>query len=275
MTLKVYKPTSPGMRFRTSLGKDELVPKRPEKALVRRLLKEAGRNYQGKITVRHRGGGAKRLYRLIDFKRDKDNIPARVAAIEYDPNRTSRIALLHYADGDKRYILAPADLRVGDTIYSGAEVDVKPGNCLPLRNIPPGTMIHNIELQVGRGGVLVRSAGSSAQLLVKENQVAHIRLPSGEVRLVSLECRATIGQISNIDHENVSLGKAGRRRLSGWRPAVRGVAMNPVDHPHGGGEGRSPVGMPSPVSPWGKPSLGFKTRKKSKFSNKYIVKRRR
>lgn len=275
MTLKVYKPTSPGMRFRTSLGKDGLTPKKPEKALVRRLLKEAGRNNQGKITVRHRGGGAKRLYRLIDFKRDKDGVPAKVAAIEYDPNRTSRIALLHYSDGEKRYILAPADLRVGDTIYSGMDADVKPGNCLPLRNIPPGTMIHNIELQVGRGGVLVRSAGSSAQLLVKENQVAHIRLPSGEVRLVSLDCRATVGQISNIDHENVSLGKAGRRRLSGWRPAVRGVAMNPVDHPHGGGEGRSPVGMPSPVSPWGIPSLGFKTRKKSKFSNKYILKRRR
>ncbi|MEI6509929.1 MAG: 50S ribosomal protein L2 [bacterium] len=275
MSLKVYKPTSPGMRFRVSLGKDGLTPKRPEKSLVRRLLKEAGRNNQGKITVRHRGGGAKRLYRMIDFKRNKDGVPAKVKAIEYDPNRSARLALLQYADGEKRYILAPVTLKEGDTVYSGADIDVKPGNCLPLRSIPPGTSIHNIEIQAGRGGVLVRSAGSSAQLLVKEGSNAHIRLPSGEVRLISLDCRATIGQLSNVDHENVSLGKAGRSRWLGWRPTVRGVAQNPVDHPHGGGEGKSPVGMPSPRSPWGQPTLGYKTRRGQKYSDKYIVKRRK
>lgn len=275
MGLKVYKPTSPGIRFRVSLNRKELARKEPEKSLVRRLLKSAGRNNQGKITVRHRGGGVKKLYRIIDFKRDKDGIPARVSSIEYDPNRTAFIALLTYADGEKRYIIAPSDLKVGDTVISGTDVDIKPGNCLPLRNIPTGTFIHNIELQTGRGGILVRSAGSAAQLLAKEGPHAHVRLPSGEVRLISLDCRATIGQVSNIDQENISLGKAGRRRLLGWRPSVRGVAMNPVDHPHGGGEGRSPVGMPSPVSPWGKPTLGYKTRRGKKYSDKLIVKRRR
>lgn len=275
MGLKVYKPTSPGIRFRVSLNRKELARKEPEKSLVRRLLKNAGRNNQGKITVRHRGGGVKKLYRLIDFKRDKDGIPAKVSSIEYDPNRTAFIALLTYADGEKRYIIAPSDLKVGDTIISGTDVDIKPGNCLPLRNIPTGTFIHNIELQTGRGGILVRSAGSAAQLLAKEGPHAHVRLPSGEVRLISLDCRATIGQVSNIDQENISLGKAGRKRLLGWRPSVRGVAMNPVDHPHGGGEGRSPVGMPSPVSPWGKPTLGYKTRRGKKYSDKLIVKRRR
>ncbi|MCR4429120.1 MAG: 50S ribosomal protein L2 [Caldiserica bacterium] len=275
MGLKVYKPTSPGIRFRVSLNRKELAPKEPEKSLVRRLMKNAGRNNQGKITVRHRGGGVKRLYRIIDFKRDKDGIPAKVSSIEYDPNRTAFIALLTYADGEKRYIIAPSDLKVGDTVISGTDVDIKPGNCLPLRNIPTGTFIHNIELQTGRGGILVRSAGSAAQLLAKEGPHAHVRLPSGEVRLISLDCRATIGQVSNIDQENISLGKAGRRRLLGWRPSVRGVAMNPVDHPHGGGEGRSPVGMPSPVSPWGKPTLGYKTRRGKKYSDKLIVKRRR
>jgi large subunit ribosomal protein L2 len=275
MSLKVYKPTSPGMRFRVSLGKDGITPKPPEKSLVRRLMKEAGRNNQGKITVRHRGGGAKRLYRLIDFKRNKDGVPAKVKAIEYDPNRSARLALLQYADGEKRYILAPLELKVGDTIYSGTDIDIKPGNCLPLRNIPPGTSIHNIEIQVGRGGVLVRSAGSSAQLMVKEEPNAHVRLPSGEIRLVPLGCRATIGQLSNVEHENVSLGKAGRSRHMGWRPTVRGVAMNPVDHPHGGGEGKSPIGMPSPRSPWGQPTLGYKTRRGKKYSDKSIVKRRR
>jgi large subunit ribosomal protein L2 len=275
MGLKVYKPTSPGIRFRVSLSRKELTQKEPEKALVRRLMKTAGRNNQGKITVRHRGGGVKRLYRVIDFRRNKDGIPARVTAIEYDPNRTSLIALLTYADGEKRYIIAPSDLKVGDTVISGNEVDIKPGNCLPLRYIPTGTFIHNIELQAGKGGILVRSAGSAAQLLAKEEPYAHVRLPSGEVRLISLDCRATIGQVSNIDYENISLGKAGRRRLMGWRPSVRGVAMNPVDHPHGGGEGRSPVGMPSPVSPWGKPTLGYKTRRGKKYSDKLILKRRR
>jgi large subunit ribosomal protein L2 len=275
MTVKAYKPTSPGIRFRVSLGKAGLTTKPPEKSLVRRLLKEAGRNNQGKITVRHHGGGSKQQYRLIDFKRNKDGVPAKVKSLEYDPNRSAHIALVMYADGEKRYILAPADLKVGDTIVSGTDIDVKSGNCLPLRNIPPGTLIHNIELQPGKGGLLARSAGSSAQLMVKEEPNAHVRLPSGEVRLVSLDCRATIGQLSNIDHESVVLGKAGRKRNMGWRPSVRGVAQNPVDHPHGGGEGRSPIGMASPMSPWGKPTLGYKTRQGKKYSDKSIVKRRR
>jgi large subunit ribosomal protein L2 len=275
MTVKAYKPTSPGIRFRISLGKTGLTPKPPEKSLVRRLLKEAGRNNQGKITVRHHGGGSKQQYRLIDFKRNKDGVPAKVKSLEYDPNRSAHIALVMYADGEKRYILAPADLKVGDTIVSGTDIDVKSGNCLPLRNIPPGTLIHNIELQPGKGGLLARSAGSSAQLMVKEEPNAHVRLPSGEVRLVLLDCRATIGQLSNIDHESVVLGKAGRKRNMGWRPSVRGVAQNPVDHPHGGGEGRSPIGMASPMSPWGKPTLGYKTRQGKKYSDKSIVKRRR
>ncbi len=230
---------------------------------------------RGKITVRHRGGGHKRRYRIIDFRRDKDGVPARVAAIEYDPNRSANIALLHYADGEKRYILAPVGLSVGDTVISGPEADIKPGNALPLRHIPTGQLIHNLELKPGRGGQLVRAAGTAAQLMAKEGDYALVRLPSGEQRLFHLDCRATIGQVGNVDHENVSLGKAGRARWLGRRPAVRGVAMNPVDHPHGGGEGKAPIGLPSPVTPWGKPTLGYKTRRRKKPSDKYIVKRRR
>ena len=224
--------------------------------------------------MRHRGGGAKRKYRIIDFKRNKDNVPAKVATIEYDPNRSANIALLHYADGEKRYILAPVGLKVGDTVVSGEGADIRPGNCLPIKNIPLGSIIHNIELKPGKGGQMVRSAGNSAQLMAKEGAYAQVRLPSGEVRMVLMNCRATIGQVGNIDHEIISLGKAGRKRHMGFRPSVRGVVMNPVDHPHGGGEGKSPVGMPSPVTPWGKPTLGYKTRKKKKPTNRFIVKPR-
>jgi large subunit ribosomal protein L2 len=274
MAIKKYKPTSPARRFMSVLSFEEITKKSPEKALTSELRRQAGRNAHGKITVRHRGGGARKQYRFIDVKRDRDGIPATVAAIEYDPNRTANIALLHYADGAKRYILAPVGLAVGDKILSGVGADIKVGNALPISEIPVGTMIHNVELLPGKGGQLCRSAGAAAQLMAKEGRYAQIRLPSGEVRMVAMNCKATIGQVGNLDHENVSLGKAGRKRHMGWRPSVRGVVMNPVDHPHGGGEGKSPVGMPSPMSPWGKPTLGRKTRKHQNPSNKYIVKRR-
>ena len=242
----------------TVLTFEEITKKEPEKSLVKTLKSTGGRNVYGRITARHRGGGHKRKYRIIDFKRDKDNIPAKVAAIEYDPNRSANIALLHYVDGEKRYILAPLGLKVGDIVESGTNVDIKPGNALPLERIPLGTIIHNIEMKAGKGGQLVRAAGASAQLMAKEGDYAHLRLPSGEVRLVRKECRATIGQVGNLDHENISIGKAGRSRWLGKRPHVRGSAMNPVDHPHGGGEGKAPIGRKSPVTPWGKPTLGYK-----------------
>ena len=252
---------------------DEITKTKPEKSLLAPLKKKAGRNNQGRITVRHRAGGAKRRLRIIDFKRDKIGVPGRVAAIEYDPNRSSRIALIYYADGDKRYILAPQGLSVGDTVQAGGDAEIRPGNALPLSALPTGTMVHNIELRSGKGGQLVRSAGGSAQLLAKEGDHAHIRLPSGEVRLVRRECMATIGQVGNAEHQGISLGKAGRKRWLGWRPTVRGSAMNPRDHPHGGGEGRSPVGMPGPKTPWGKPALGYRTRR-NKASDRLIVRRR-
>lgn len=275
MAIKVYKPTTPGMRGRSVVKHSEVITKkRPEKSLTIGLKKKGGRNNTGKITVRHRGGGNKRLYRIIDFKRDKIGVPAKVKAIEYDPNRSAYIALLVYADGEKRYILAPLGVKVGDTVISDETTEVKPGNAMPLRNIPLGTLIHNIEMIPGKGGILVRAAGASAQILAKEGNYAHIRMPSGEVRMVHLNCRATIGQIGNVDHENVNLGKAGIKRHKGFRPSVRGAAMNPVDHPHGGGEGKAPVGHPGPLSPWGKPTLGYKTRKKNKPSDKYIIRRR-
>jgi len=254
---------------------EEITKKEPERSLVEILKNKAGRNMQGRTTIRHRGGGHKRKYRIIDFKRDKDGIPAKVTAIEYDPNRTAYIALLAYADGEKRYILAPDGLRVGETVESGENADIKPGNALNLAHIPVGTTVHNIELFPGKGGQMVRSAGASAQLMAKEGGMATLRLPSGEMRMVSENCRATIGQVSNIEHENISIGKAGRSRWLNKRPHVRGVVMNPVDHPHGGGEGKSPIGRKSPVTPWGKPTLGYKTRKKNKASDKYIVKRRK
>jgi large subunit ribosomal protein L2 len=275
MGIKKYKPTSPGIRQMTVLTFDEITKKEPEKSLVVTLKKSGGRNSQGRITVRFRGGGAKRKYRIIDFKRDKDGIPGKVAAIEYDPNRTANIALIHYVDGEKRYILAPNGLKVGDIIESGENVDIKVGNALPLRNIPVGTTVHNIELVPGKGGQLARAAGAEAQLMGKEGKYATLRLPSGEFRMVLLDCRATIGQVGNLDHENVTLGKAGRSRHLGRRPSVRGSAMNPVDHPHGGGEGKAPIGRPTPVTPWGKPTLGYKTRKKNKKSDKYIIRRRK
>jgi large subunit ribosomal protein L2 len=253
---------------------EEITKTKPEKSLLAPLRKKAGRNVRGKITVRHRGGGHKRRYRLIDFRRDKFGVPARVTSIEYDPNRSARIALLTYADGEKRYIIAPLGLMVGSALMSGAEAEIRVGNALPLANIPVGTVIHNIELQQGRGGQLVRSAGTSAQLVAKEGKYAHVRLPSGEVRLIHRQCMATIGQVGNTDHGNISLGKAGRKRHRGWRPAVRGSAMSPRDHPHGGGEGRAPIGMPSPKSPWGKPTLGKKTRH-NKATDKWIVRRRK
>ena len=273
MGIKKFKPTSPGRRFVTVSTFEEVTTNEPEKSLLEPLKKQSGRNASGRITVRHRGGGHKRKYRIIDFKRDKDGIPAKVASIEYDPNRSARIALLHYADGEKRYILAPAGLKTGQLIESGPEADIKVGNALPIRNIPLGTMIHNLELYPGAGGQLVRSAGTSAQLMAKEGKYAHIRMPSGEMRLLLQVCRATIGQVGNTDHENITIGKAGRKRWMGIRPTVRGVVMNPVDHPHGGGEGRSPIGM-NPVTPWGKPALGARTRKKKKPSDRLIVKRR-
>lgn len=274
MAVKKYKPTSPGRRYFTGSTFEEITADRAEKSLLAPLKKSSGRNCYGRITVRHRGGGHKRRYRVIDFKRDKDNISARVASIEYDPNRSARIALLHYIDGEKRYILAPQGLKVGQSVMSGKNAEIRPGNALPLRQIPVGTFIHNIELQEGHGAQMVRSAGAGAQLSAKEGNFGHIRLPSGEVRLIPLDCRATVGQVGNIEHENMTIGKAGRQRWLGRRPSVRGSAMNPVDHPHGGGEGKSPIGMPSPVTPWGKPTLGFKTRKKKKQSDRYIVRSR-
>ena len=273
MAIRVYKPTSPARRFMSVLTFEEVTKTTPEKTLLESKKKNAGRNKQGKITVRHQGGGNKVKYRVIDFKRNKDGIPAKVAGIEYDPNRTAFIALLNYADGEKRYILAPIDLKTGDTVVSGEGADIKPGNALPIRNIPLGTLIHNIELVPGRGGQLVRSAGDAAQLMAKEGANAQVRLPSGEVRMISMDAKATIGTVSNADHSNVRIGKAGRTRHMGIRPSVRGVVMNPCDHPHGGGEGKSPVGLPAPVTPWGKPALGLKTRKHKKYSDKKIVKR--
>ena len=273
MAIKVYRPTSPGRRGMTGSTFEEITKVKPEKSLLLPLKKKAGRNNQGRITVRHRAGGAKRRLRVIDFKRDKLGVPGRVVAIEYDPNRSSRIALIYYADGEKRYILAPLGLSVGDIVKSGSGAQLKPGNALPLRLIPGGTLIHNIELEKGRGGRLVRSAGVAAQLAAKEGEYALVRLPSGEVRRIRSDCLATIGQVGNIDHQGIKLGKAGRKRWLGWRPAVRGSAMSPRDHPHGGGEGRSPIGLPGPKTPWGKPALGYKTRK-PKASDRVIVKRR-
>jgi len=273
--VKKFKPTSPSRRQMTVSTFEEITTSQPEKSLLAPLPKRAGRNNQGKITVRHQGGGHKRKYRIIDFKRNKDGIPGRVATIEYDPNRTSYIALINYLDGEKRYIIAPKGLKVGDEIRSGADADIKVGNALPLENIPVGTVIHNIELKPGKGGQLVRAAGTEAQLLGKEDKYVTIRLASGEIRRVLKQCRATIGSVGNQDHELINIGKAGRSRNMGRRPVVRGVVMNPVDHPHGGGEGRAPIGRKSPMSPWGKPTLGYKTRKKKKASSQYIVRRRK
>jgi large subunit ribosomal protein L2 len=274
MGIKVYKPTSPGRRGMTGYTFEELTPDtQPERSLLRPVRKITGRNNVGRVTVRHRGGAHKRQYRVIDFKRDKIGVPGRVDSIQYDPNRSARIALVVYADGDKRYILAPLGLTVGAKLMSGPAAEVRVGNALPLRNIPLGTLIHNVELQPGRGGQLVRSAGASAQLLAREGDFAQVRLPSGEVRKVGVACMATIGQVGNPEHANINLGKAGRKRWMGWRPTVRGVAMEPNSHPHGGGEGRSPIGMPGPKTPWGKPALGYKTRK-NKRTNQYIVRRR-
>ena len=273
MGIKVVKPTSPGRRFQTYSTFEDLTDKEPEKSLLVPLKKSGGRNNLGRITTRHRGGGHKRMYRIIDFKRDKDGISAKVAAIEYDPNRSAHIALLHYADGEKRYIISPNDLRVGDKVISGSGVEIRTGNALPLREIPLGTHIHNIELYPGHGGQLVRGAGGYAQVMAKEGKYAQVKLPSGEVRMILLDCKATIGQVGNLDYENISVGKAGRSRWLGRRPKVRGVAMNPVDHPHGGGEGKSSGGR-HPVTPWGVPTKGYKTRKK-KPSDKLIVRRRK
>ena len=275
MSIKTYKPTTPSRRHMTVSGFDGVDKHAtPEKSLVEVLKKKAGRNSYGRITVRHQGGGNKKKYRIIDFKRDKTDMPAEVLRLEYDPNRTAFIALLQYADGEKRYILAPAGLKAGDKVESSATADIKPGNCLPIANIPVGTVIHNIELYPGRGAQLVRSAGVAAQLMAKEGNMAQVRLPSGEYRKVRMECKATIGQVGNIDHGNIHIGKAGRKRHMGWRPTVRGSVMNPCDHPHGGGEGKSPVGRPGPVTPWGKPALGYKTRKTKNPTDKFIVKRR-
>jgi len=274
MAIKSYKPTTPSRRHMTVNAFVEITTDKPEKSLLVAKNRTAGRNAQGKITVRHRGGGAKRKYRIIDFKRNKDNIPARVATIEYDPNRSAFIALVVYADGEKRYILAPVGIKVGDVLVSGPNADIKPGNALPMQNIPVGTFIHNIELAAGKGGQMVRSAGTSAQLMAKEGNYATLRLPSGEMRYVRIECRATIGTVSNQTHEIIKIGKAGRKRHMGIRPTVRGSVMNPVDHPHGGGEGRTPIGRPAPVTPWGKPTLGYKTRKTKKYSDRLIIKGR-
>ena len=275
MGIKTYRPYTPSRRNMTSLTNDEITKKSPEKSLLEVKKKNAGRNSYGRITVRHQGGGNRQKYRIIDFKRKKDNMEATVIGIEYDPNRTSNIALIEYADGERAYILAPVGLTDGDKVVSGENVDIKPGNCLPIENIPVGTLIHNIELNPGQGGKMVKAAGGEAQLMAKEGTYAHIRLPSGEMRLVRAKCRATIGTIGNTDHSNVKLGKAGRTRHMGVRPTVRGSVMNPVDHPHGGGEGRAPVGHSGPLTPWGKPALGYKTRKKNNRTDKYIVKRRK
>jgi len=274
MAMKHYKPITPGRRGMTVSDYSGLSKVEPEKSLLEPLKKNAGRNNHGRITVRHRGGGARRKYRIIDFKRDKVGMDATVLSIEYDPNRTAHIALLQYEDGEKRYIIAPSRLNVNDVVRSGQDADIKPGNALPLTHIPVGTVIHNIELYPGKGAQLVRSAGNTAQLMAREGKYALIRLPSGEHRYVPVDCMATVGQVGNIDHENLNIGKAGRKRHMGWRPTVRGSAMNPNDHPHGGGEGKAPIGMPSPVTPWGKPTRGFKTRKKKHRSDKFIVKRR-
>lgn len=274
MAVRSFKPTSPALRQMTVSTFEEITKKTPEKSLVISLPNRAGRNSQGRTTLRFRGGGAKKKYRIIDFKRNKDGVNGKVAAIEYDPNRTANIALIHYLDGEKRYILAPDGLKVGDVIESGNEADIKIGNALPLKSIPVGTTVHCIEMKPGKGAQLVRSAGAEAQLMAKEGKYAQLRLPSGEFRLINVECRATIGQVGNLSHELISIGKAGRKRHMGIRPHVRGSAMNPVDHPHGGGEGRAPIGRPGPVTPWGKPALGYKTRKKGKKSDKYIVRRR-
>ncbi|MBR4406786.1 MAG: 50S ribosomal protein L2 [Clostridia bacterium] len=273
MAIRKRKPTSPGQRFVSTATFEEITKTKPEKSLLAKKDKHAGRNSYGRITVRHRGGGNRQKYRIIDFKRNKDGIPAKVASIEYDPNRTAYIALLNYVDGEKRYILAPLGLQVGDTVMSGKDAEIKVGNALPLENIPLGSTIHNIELQAGKGGQFARSAGTSVQLMEKEGKYATLKMPSGEMRKVLLTCKATLGTVGNVDHELVSIGKAGRKRHMGVRPTVRGVVMNPVDHPHGGGEGKSPIGRPTPVTPWGKPTLGYKTRKKNKASNRLMVKR--
>jgi large subunit ribosomal protein L2 len=273
MAVKKYKPTTPGQRNKTGYTFEEITKTTPERSLIMPLRKSGGRNAHGRVTVRHRGGGHRRFIRIVDFKRDKIGIPARVAAIEYDPNRTARLALLFYADGAKRYIIAPLGVKVGDTLMSGPDAEIRVGNSLPIANIPVGTMVHNIEMKEGKGAQMVRSAGASAQVLAKEGDYAQIRLPSGEVRLVRQGCYATIGQVGNVDHSNIKLGKAGRKRHMGIRPTVRGSAMNPNDHPHGGGEGRQPIGMPGPKSPWGQPTLGYKTRR-NKDTDKYIVRRR-
>ena len=274
MGIKRYRPLTPSQRQMTVSDFAEITRSKPEKSLVQHLPTHSGRNGQGRITVRHRGGGHKIKYRLIDFKRNKDNIPAKVAAVEYDPNRTANIALLHYVDGEKRYILAPIGVKVGDTLMSGEEAEVRPGNALPMKFIPIGTEIHNIEMKLGRGGQMVRSAGNVAQLMAKDEKYATVRLPSGEMRLLPVFCRATIGQVGNQDHELINIGKAGKKRHMGIRPTVRGSVMNPNDHPHGGGEGKAPIGRSAPSTPWGKPALGYKTRKKNKHSNKYIVRKR-
>ncbi len=274
MAIKKFKPTSPGRRFMSVSAFDEITKSEPERSLLAPLQRRGGRNAHGRITVRHQGGGHKRKYRIIDFRRNKDGVPAKVVGIEYDPNRSANIALLQYADGEKRYILAPAGLKPGNSVLSGENADIFPGNAMPISRIPVGTMIHNIELKPGKGGQLVRAAGTSAQLMAKEGKYAHVRMPSNEMRLINVDCKATIGQVGNLDHENVSIGKAGRSRWMGIRPTVRGVVMNPVDHPHGGGEGRAPIGRKSPLTPWGKPTLGHRTRKK-KHSDKYIVRRRK
>ena len=275
MGIKHFKPTTPSRRNMTMSTFDEITKKTPEKSLLSKKKKHAGRNSYGRITVRHQGGGNRQKYRIIDFKRKKDGMIATVIGIEYDPNRSSNIALIEYEDGEKAYILAPIGLKDGDKVVSGPDADIKPGNCLPIQNIPVGTLIHNIELNPGQGGKLVRAAGQQAQLMAKEGDYAHVRLPSGEMRLIMTRCRATIGTVGNTDHENIKIGKAGRKRHMGIRPTVRGSVMNPVDHPHGGGEGRAPIGRPGPLTPWGKPALGYKTRKKHKKSDKFIVKRRK
>ncbi len=275
MGIKKYNPTTPGLRGMTVSTFEEITKDTPERSLTVTLKKHSGRNNRGKITVRHRGGGYRPKYRMIDFKRNKDDIPATVAAIEYDPNRSANIALLFYADGEKRYILAPNKLKVGDVLFSGMNADIKIGNTMPLSKIPAGTVIHNIEMKAGKGGQMVRSAGNGAQLMAKEDDYAQVRLPSGEVRKIRIECRATIGEVGNADHGNINIGKAGRKRHMGIRPTVRGSVMNPNDHPHGGGEGKTGIGRVSPVTPWGKPTLGYKTRKKNKPSSQYIVKKRK
>jgi len=274
MGIKKYKPTSPGIRFQTGLTFEEITTREPLKALVQGTSKTGGRNNNGRITVRHRGGGHKRRFRVVDFKRDKNDVPGKVVNVEYDPNRSARLALINYADGDKRYIIWPQSLKVGDSVVAGDRVDITPGNCLPLKNIPLGTMVHNVEMKIGKGGQIIRSAGAYGQLMAKEKGYVQVKLPSGEVRMILDRCRATVGQVGNLDHEKISLGKAGRTRLLGRRPKVRGVVMNPVDHPHGGGEGRTSGGR-HPVTPWGVPTKGYKTRKRGKTSDRFILKRRK